>query len=308
MSSRPEPLRVVCLVGPTGTGKTGAALAVARRLPAAVVNCDSRQVYRDFPIITAQPSPEERAVCPHRLYGFLSTSETLTAAAFAEQARAELAEAASGGRLPLLVGGTGLYLRAVLEGLAPIPAIPEEVRRAVLKRLDEEGPQALHRELRDRDPDYAARIHPNDSQRNARALEVLLATGKTLTWWHARGRQAPAYEPLLLGLGTDLADLTPVLAARVRTMLAAGALEEARAAWERCPAPEAPGWSGIGCAELLAHLQGRLPLEEAIDLWVRNTRAYAKRQFTWFKAVSGLEWLAPGDGEGVLRRVEGWLG
>lgn len=303
-----SPLRVVCLVGPTGTGKTGAALAVARRMSAAVVNCDSRQVYRDFPVITAQPSSAERAVCPHRLYGFLKTTEAVTAAAFADQARAALAEVAAEGRLPLLVGGTGLYLKAILEGLAPIPPIPDEVRQAVLQRLEAEGPQALHAELTAKDPAYAAKIHPNDSQRNARALEVLLATGKTLTWWHAKGRQSPAYEPLLLGLGTNLTELTPVLAARIEAMLEAGALDEARAALERCPDPEAPGWSGIGCAELLAHLQGRLNLDEARESWVRNTRAYAKRQFTWFKAVPGLSWLAPGDAEGVLGRVEAWLG
>jgi tRNA dimethylallyltransferase len=297
---------VLCLAGPTGTGKTGAALAVARELPAVVVNFDSRQVYADFPIVTAQPTAGERAACPHRLYGFLPTDQSVTAAAFADLARAEVRAAAAKGLLPILVGGTGLYLKAILQGLAPIPPIPDEVRRAVLARLRAEGAPALHAELARLDPDSAARIHPNDSQRNARALEVFEATGKTLTWWHAEGSQAAPFEPLLLGLGADLESLTPVLAARVRAMLEAGALDEVAAALERCPDPGAPGFSGIGCAELAAHLRGELSLDDAVARWIRNTRAYAKRQFTWFKAVPGLRWLAPGDGAGALAALRGW--
>lgn len=299
---------MLCLAGPTGTGKTGAALAVARELPAVVVNFDSRQVYADFPIVTAQPTAEERAVCPHRLYGFLPTDQSLTAAAFADLARAEVRAAADQGLLPILVGGTGLYLKAILQGLAPIPPIPDQVRQAVLARLKAQGAPALHAELSRVDPDYAARIHPNDSQRNARALEVFQATGKTLTWWHAEGSEAAPFEPLLLGLGRDLESLTPVLAGRVRAMLEAGALDEVRRAWERCPDPEAPGFSGIGCAELVAHLRGGLSLDAAVARWIKNTRAYAKRQFTWFKAVPGLRWLAPGDGAGALAAVREWLG
>ena len=298
---------MLCLAGPTGTGKTGAALAVARDIPAVVVNFDSRQVYADFPIVTAQPSVEERAVCPHRLYGFLPTDQAITAAAFADMARAEVRRAAAKGLLPILVGGTGLYLKAILQGLAPIPPIPAGIRQAVLARLKAEGAPALHAELSRLDPDYAARIHPNDSQRNARALEVFQATGKTLTWWHAEGSEAAPFEPLLLGLGADLEALTPVLAARVGAMLDAGALDEVRAALERCPDPEAPGFSGIGCAELVAHLRGESTLDEAVARWIRNTRAYAKRQFTWFKAVPGLRWLAPGDGAGALAATKAWL-
>ncbi len=297
---------MLCLAGPTGTGKTGAALAVAREFPAAVVNFDSRQVYADFPIVTAQPTAGERAVCPHRLYGFLPADQSLTAAAFADLARAEVRAAAERGLLPILVGGTGLYLKAILQGLAPIPPIPAEVRQAVLARLRAEGAPALHAELACLDPDYAARIHPNDSQRNARALEVFEATGKTMTWWHAEGSQAAPFEPLLLGLGADLESLTPVLAARVRAMLEAGALDEVAAALARCPDPGAPGFSGIGCAELAAHLRGELSLDDAVARWIRNTRAYAKRQFTWFKAVPGLRWLAPGHGAGALAAVRGW--
>jgi len=300
---------VVCLLGPTGTGKTAAAIAVSRRTPVSVINFDSRQVYRDFPIITAQPDAKERAACPHLLYGFLSTQEKMSAARFVEHAVAVIGEVRAQGRLPILVGGTGLYLRSLLQGIAPIPEIPADIRQRVLERVDREGPQALHAELKKIDPEYAAVIHANDTQRNARAAEVYLATGRTMTWWHKNGEHTPApFDALKVGISMDLDALTPRLAGRIDVMLAAGALDEARAALERCPDPGAPGWSGIGCAELLAHLRGECSLDEARQRWIRNTRAYAKRQITWFRKEEGIGWFEPGQGEAVADRVTAWLG
>jgi len=223
MSVRPP---IVCLLGPTGTGKTAAAIAIAGRLPASVINFDSRQVYRDFPIITAQPDAAERAACPHHLYGFLPTEEKMTAARFVELAVDKIEEVRGEGRLPILVGGTGLYLRSLLSGIAPIPEIPEEIRRKVLDRVAAEGPQVLHAELSRTDPDYAAKIHPNDTQRNARAAEVWLATGRAMTWWHTESEHAPApYAPLKVGMRIALNDLEPHLAARIDAMLELGALD-----------------------------------------------------------------------------------
>lgn len=284
---------LILLLGPTGTGKTALALALAEQWPATVLNADSRQVYADFPLITAQPSLEERAHCPHLLYGFLPTGERITAGFFVARCRAALDETLAAGRLPLLVGGTGLYVRALLEGLAPIPAIPPEVSAALQAELQARGLAALHQRLERLDPPSAARIHPNDPQRTLRALEVLQATGHTLTWWHQRPVPPAPYRALKLGLQLPLEELTPLLARRIEAMLAAGALDEARAALARCPDPTAPGWSGIGCAELLAHLQGRLSLTEAKDLWLRNTRAYAKRQLTWFRKDPDIHWFRP---------------
>jgi len=299
---------IVCLLGPTGTGKTAAAIAVSRRTDASVVNFDSRQVYRDFPIITAQPDEAERAACPHLLYGFLSTEEKMSAARFVEMAVEAIESVRAQGRLPILVGGTGLYLRSLLQGIAPIPEIPAAIRRRVLERIEREGPQALHAELVENDPKYAAVIHPNDTQRNARAAEVYLATGHTLTWWHENGEHVPApYDALRIGMRIGLDELEPHLARRIDAMLAAGALDEARRAGERCADPDAPGWSGIGCAELLAHLRGEMSLDDARARWVKNTRAYAKRQLTWFRKEPDIHWFSPGENEAVADCVTGWL-
>lgn len=299
---------ILCLLGPTGTGKTAAAIAVARRMAASVINFDSRQVYADFPIITAQPDEVERAACPHLLYGFLATDERMTAARFVELALEAIAGVHAQGRLPILVGGTGLYLRSLLSGIAPIPEIPDDIRRAVLERVRAQGPQRLHAELAKTDPDYAARIHPNDTQRNARAAEVLLATGRTMTWWHTRSDHAPApFDALKVGLRLPLAELEPHLAGRIDAMLAAGAVDEARQAFARHPDPEAPGWTGIGCAELLAFLRGQTTLGQARALWIKNTRAYAKRQMTWFAKELGIRWFAPGENQAVADCVADWL-
>jgi len=305
MSARPP---IVCLLGPTGTGKTAAAIAIAGRLPASVVNFDSRQVYHDFPIITAQPDADERAACPHHLYGFLPTEEKMNAARFVELAVDKIEEVRGQGRLPILVGGTGLYLRSLLSGIAPIPKISEDVRRKVLERVAKEGPQVLHAELSQTDPDYAAKIHPNDTQRNARAAEVWLSTGRTMTWWHTESEHAPApYDALKVGMRIPLSDLEPHLAARIDIMLERGALDEARVAYARCPAPDAPGWTGIGCAELLGFLRGGLTLAEAREKWVRNTRAYAKRQITWFNKEVDIHWFAPGENGPIADLAEQWL-
>ncbi len=286
---------VICLMGPTGAGKTAASLALAGEFPVTVINADSRQVYRDFPIITARPSPAEEAVCPHRLFGFLPTEETLGAGEYARLARAVVAEEHAEGRLPVLVGGTGLYFRALLDGMAAIPPVPEEVAISWRVRCDAEGPAALHAALAEVDPTTAARLHPNDRQRVCRALEVHEATGKPLSWWHERPVEESPFRALRLCLELPLTELEPRLARRIELMLDAGALDEARAALALCANPKAPGWSGIGCREVYAHLEEGLSLEECKTLWLRNTRAYAKRQLTWFRAAKDLVRLAPDD-------------
>jgi len=299
---------IVCLLGPTGTGKTAAAIAISKRVDASVINFDSRQVYKDFPIITAQPDSEEQSACPHLLYGFLPTEEKMTAARFVDLAMQSIEEVRGQGRLPILVGGTGLYLKSLLSGIAPIPEIPQDIREKVLERVKLEGPQVLHAELVETDPDYAAKIHPNDTQRNARAAEVFLATGKNMTWWHTESEHAPApYDVLKIGMMITLDELEPHLDNRIGQMLEFGALEEASAALEKCSDPAAPGWTGIGCAELLAFLRDEMTIDEARYRWVKNTRAYAKRQITWFRKETDINWFAPGDNEAVADLTEQWL-
>lgn len=303
-ASAPAPCPVICLAGPTGAGKTALALHLAHELGGEIINADSRQVYADFPLITAQPSPEERARAPHHLYGFLPTEQKISAGRWADMAAAKAREVRALGRVPLLVGGTGLYFQALLRGMAAIPPIAPEIVRGLSARLAERGPEALHAELARHDPAYAARIHPRDRQRILRALEVLEGTGQTFSWWHANAMSRPACVGPLFVLDAPLSWLAPRLARRLEAMLDAGAVEEARAALACSPAAakgrRLPGWSGIGCAELLDHLTGRTALPECRARWLANTRAYAKRQLTWFRARSEAVFVPAEGGEAEL--------
>lgn len=300
-------LDLVCLVGATGTGKTAAALALAGALGGGVINFDSRQVYAGLAVVTAQPTPEERAVCPHALYGYLPVGEPVRAGSFAGEILAQAREYRERGLVPILVGGTGLYLKSLVDGLAPIPDIDPAVREAVVQECDLQGSQILHARLRDVDPDYAARIHPNDPQRICRALEVFRATGRTLTWWHGQTRRPSGLRALKIGLRTDLVSLTPRLDRRIGLMLEAGALAEVRQAYAACPRRDAPGFSGIGCPELLAVILDNLGMDEARQEWLRNTRAYAKRQLTWFNRDDGIAWHDPQDVAGMIALARAFL-
>lgn len=294
---------LVCLVGATGTGKTAAALALATQLGGGVVNFDSRQVYRGLDVVTAQPSAAERAICPHALYGYLSIDTPVRAGAFSGEILRQARTYREQKLVPILVGGTGLYLKSLVDGLAPIPDIDPQVRADVVRECRAHGSQVLHGRLQGIDPDYAARIHPNDPQRICRALEVFTATGQTLTWWHGQTRRPEGLRVLKIGLEADLTALTPRLARRIDLMLEAGAQEEVRQAYENCPDRFAPGFSGIGCSELLSVLLDGMSLELARRDWLRSTRAYAKRQLTWFQKDDGIFWHHPEDTDGMVTRA-----
>lgn len=291
--------RVICLAGPTGSGKTAAALLLAQKLHGAVINADSRQVYADFPLITAQPNAAERAECPHYLYAFLESGVKISAGQWVALALEKIAELRAQGRVPILVGGTGLYFKALLEGIAEIPAVDAGIGLRLTEECGALGTRALHARLACVDAGYAARIHPHDSQRIVRALEVWEGTGKTFSWWHSHAMPEPQCEGLRLALDWSLEALTPRLVQRIRMMLDEGAVEEARAAWQKCPQADAPAWSGIGCVELLDYLQGRCSLQEACTRWAASTRRYAKRQLTWFRADKQLQWFKPEATEGL---------
>ncbi|NLY41789.1 MAG: tRNA (adenosine(37)-N6)-dimethylallyltransferase MiaA [Desulfovibrionales bacterium] len=291
---------LLCVVGATGTGKTAAALALAQAVGGAVVNFDSRQVYAGLGIVTAQPTADEQAVCPHFLYGYVPVAQPVRAGAFAEEILQAAQTVWSQGLVPILVGGTGLYLRSLLDGLAPIPEIDPAVRTELLAQCAAQGSPTLYARLRDIDPEYALKIHPNDPQRICRALEVYAATGHTLTYWHQHTARPQGLQACKIGIAAELAALTPRLQTRIQHMLDQGALEEVERAYALCPDRSAPGFSGIGCPELLAVLLDNLPLPEAVLQWQRSTRAYAKRQLTWFRKDTDIAWFDGADHSGMV--------
>ena len=303
----PDLVRVICIAGPTGTGKSAAALRLAAELGGEVINADSRQVYADFPLITAQPGQEERRLHPHHLYGFLRTADRLNAGQWAGLAAVKIAECAARGKTPLLVGGTGLYIRAITQGMADIPPVDPAVEQRLEEEYSRQGPQALHARLAEADPPYAARTHARNRQRVLRALGVWECTGRPFSWWHGQGGGRPLCRALLLVVRAEPGDLVPRLERRISAMLEAGALDEARLALARCADPEAPGWSGIGCAELRRHLSGELSLEQARTLWLGNTRAYAKRQLTWFRGQRDAVWVEAADHADMALKARAFL-
>ncbi len=287
---------VVVVTGPTAGGKSALALELAEALDGVVINADSMQVYRELRILTARPGAEALARAPHRLYGVLPGREPCSAGRWRDMALDEIAAARTEGRLPLVVGGTGLYLRALAEGLAPVPNLPEAVRETARARHADLGGAAFHAELAARDPVMAARLEPGDSQRLIRAWEVLEATGRSLADWQAPGGAEAGPRPDSAPDGTPaptrllrLVCLPPRPAlyaacdARLRAMIEIGALEEVRALRALGLDPRLPVMKALGVRELGHHLDGTLSLDDAIALTQQATRNYAKRQMTWLR-------------------------
>ena len=294
------------IAGPTASGKSALALTLAERIGGIVINADSMQVYRDLRIITARPSPQDEARAPHRLYGHVDAAERYSVGRWLNDVRAALDQAERQGATPIVVGGTGLYFKALTQGLAAVPAIPPEIREAVRARLETEGAPALHAELSRRDPAMAARLKAGDSTRVGRALEVLAATGLSLSDWHREG-MPPGIAPggtIRVFLAPERETLTERISRRFDAMIAAGALDEVRALDARGLAPKLPAMMAHGVPWLLRHLRGELPLAEAVDQAKRDTRAYAKRQFTWFRhQMPGWQWLPAADPEILVEQV-----
>lgn len=295
------PLPVICLAGPTGAGKTAMALVLAEELGCEIINADSRQTYADFPIVTAQPEKAEIAKAPHHLYAFLKTEEKLDAAAWAKLTFKKAEEIYSRNKIPLLVGGSGFYFQALLTSLADIPAIPQEISSHYARQIQSLGSTRLYEELKKIDPVFAAKIHPNDKQRIQRGLEVYSGTGQALSDWHKRRAPEALCSGPLFMIDSSISDLEPVLKNRIEKMENMGALEEVKRAWENCPDYSAPGWSGIGCRECLDYLIGRLDGVQWKKEWFANTRAYAKRQLTWFRGRKYAISIKPGDYRAILK-------
>jgi tRNA dimethylallyltransferase len=277
---------VVIIAGPTASGKSALALALAEELGGTVINADSLQCYRDLRILTARPDAAAEARAPHRLYGFLDAAEPGSAGRWRGSAVAEIAAAAAARRLPFVVGGTGLYLRALTEGLAPIPEIPDRVRHEARALFRAGGGAGLRERLERLDPATAERLAPGDAQRLLRAYEVVRATGRPIGWWHGQPHgPSPARFATIL-LMPPRAALYAACDARFAAMLEKGGLAEAAALAGRRLDPGLPAMKAAGLPELFAHLCGAVGLDDAIVAGQRATRRYARRQMTWFRHQS----------------------
>ena len=282
--------RAVLIAGPTASGKSALALALAEELGGTVINADSMQVYEGLRILSARPTQEEEARAPHRLYGHVPPSERYTVARWLADATRAIAEVREEGRVPIVVGGTGLYFKALTEGIAAVPPIPDDVRTRLAAEAETKGIPALHARLATLDAEAAERLSPNDTTRVLRALEVVEATGRPLADWQREEGAPPVIdlaEARTIVLEPDRAELYARINRRFDMMVAAGALEETRALLARGLASALPAMKAIGIREFAAHLAGTLSLEDAIARAKMESRRYAKRQGTWFRNQMG---------------------
>jgi len=274
---------VLVIAGPTASGKSALALELADSLGGVVINADSLQCYRDLRILTARPDETAEQRVPHRLYGFLDAAERGSAAQWRALALDQIAAATNACRLPILVGGTGLYLRVLVEGLAPVPEIPEEIRQEAVGLHRALGGVGFRERLAQLDWVAARSLFPGDKQRLIRAFEVVRATGITLGVWQQRPRRSEGYRFRTILLAPARDELYAACDVRFSRMIEAGALAEAAALAARGLDPDLPAMKAVGLPELLSHLRGETLLGEAIAAAQRATRRYAKRQMTWFR-------------------------
>ena len=282
-----EKIPVIAVVGPTATGKTALGIGLARRFGGEIVSCDSMQIYRGLPIGTAQPDQEELAQAPHHLVGFLDVGEPFSVSDYVNLAGRTITEIAGRGKLPILVGGTGLYARSLLRGFSfEESARDESLREALFRQAEEQGPEALYRRLQEQDPVAAGEIHPHNVKRVIRALEYIQLSGEPFSRQAARSKEAQSpYRYVMLVLGfRDRQKLYQRIDRRVDRMLELGLLKEAEGFYRRCKEGGTPPTAAqaIGYKELFPYFAGEVPLEQAVEDIKRESRRYAKRQITWF--------------------------
>lgn len=288
----------VLIAGPTASGKSALAIKLAQAFDGVVINADSMQVYRDLRVITARPTTEDETLAPHRLYGHVDAAINFSVGRYVTDASAVL-EALRGKQLPIFVGGTGLYFKALTEGLSDIPTVPDDVREAIRVESEDVETPDLHRILSDRDPQTAATVRPSDRMRTMRALEIFAATGRPLVSFHGDRRPGPLHglDVLKLFLAPERDVLRRRIDERFIAMMDCGALDEVRHLGARQLDPMLPAMRAHGVPGLLAHLRGEISLAEAITKGQSDTRRYAKRQFTWFRhQLSDWPFVAPEAG------------
>jgi tRNA dimethylallyltransferase len=296
--------RAVLIAGPTASGKSALALEVAESLGGVIINADSMQVYRDLRVITARPTSEDEARVPHKLYGFVDAAENYSVGRWCHDVEAVLTEIGKQGRVPILVGGTGLYFKALTSGLAAVPPIPADIRAGVRERLQHEGAPVLHAELMRLDPATARRVTANDRSRISRALEVVLATGRALSDWHREGLP-PLIDPARAAkvfITCERKELVRRIEARFDAMMKSTALDEVRRLAERKLDPTLPAMKAHGVPWLIRHLNGEISREAAVAGAVMDTRRYAKRQLTWFRhQMKDWVWAEPDEALSAIR-------
>ena len=291
----PKPNTLIAVVGPTASGKTALAIALAKELGGEIVSADSMQIYRGMDIATAKPTPEEMAEVPHHLIGFWPPEKPFSVAQYAILAREKIDDILRRGRVPVLCGGTGLYIKAIVDHIQYEEETGEDaaLRERLRRQAQDEGNLAVWRQLQAMDPQTAERIHPNNLGRVIRAIEVMQVSGRSIREQEERSRQAPCpYHVLQIGLRyRNRENLYERIGRRVDAMAEAGLLEEARAV--RQQGLTATAAQAIGYKELYDWMDGTLPLEEALENLKRSTRRYAKRQLTWFGADARIRWIEP---------------
>lgn len=300
--------KVVVICGPTGSGKTAAAITLTARFKGEIINADSMQIYRHMDIGTAKPTRAQQQQARHHMIDVAEPDEAFSAARFAAMARDLINRLQSEGIVPFVVGGTGLYIKALLKGLFPGKPVDPALRNRLKTYVQDHGAAALHRRLSGCDPEAARRIHPNDTYRILRALEIHESTGKSISHFQARhGFSESPFSVLKIGLEIDRKELYERIDQRVDHMIAAGMLQEVRDLLDRGVAPDLKSMQSLGYRHLVAFIEGRLSWPEAIRTFQRDTRRYAKRQLTWFKADSETHWVAPQNTTRMVHLINKFL-
>ena len=297
-----EPLLI--LAGPTAVGKTNAAVQLCQKFQAEVVSADSVQVYRGLDVGSAKPEPKEIKLAPHHLIDVAEPTENFDAARFVKLADQAIADLQARGKRALVAGGTGLYIKALLHGLAQAPPVDTKLREKLSREWEEKGGQALHASLAKLDPLAGGRIHPADRQRVIRALEVSLQTGRPFSNWQAEHAfKEKRYDYLFLGLDRPRDELYKRIELRCNQMWQRGLTNEVQKLLDQGVPPGARSLQSLGYRHALMWLQGRLGQDEALALMVKDTKAYAKRQITWFRKINGINWHSPDDLSGIIKKV-----
>lgn len=300
--------KVIIITGPTAVGKTRIAIEVASAIDGEIVSADSMQVYRYMDIGTAKPKKEERERIPHHMIDVVDPDEDFNAGRYTEIARTAIGGIHRRGRAPVVVGGTGLYIRTLTKGIFRGPGKDERLRRALTEMMEREGLGTLYRLLKEVDPVAASRIHPHDRLRIVRALEVYHMTGMPISRWQEAHRfEEEPYQTLKIGLIMDRNLLYRKVEERVDGMMGEGLVEEVESLIRRGYGPELKSMQSLGYKEICSFLKGEIGLDEAVYLIKRNTKRYAKRQLTWFRREEGMEWFHPEDLPIIIKEVRRFL-